>query len=723
MKLFAKPAVRSADGETATLAADTMAEIGVTDGDIVRLDAGDAAAAIRVRAETRPTAGADGIRLPGSVRRSLGVGSGGSVTVSAVEPRSADVVTVSLPPDTAEPTAFDVVDSIEGRPVVAGQTLAVGDDPPADGHTAGSGHGVYVHVVETDPAGVVVIEDWSSVRFSGSTVGETTPAAVRDEATGYDAIGGAERTIRQLREILEAPLSDPRPFDALGIAAPGGVLLYGPPGTGKTTLVEALAAETDRPLVRLSGAEGVSTDRSDPFAAALSDAEANAPAILFVDDLDALADGRGGQADRRRIARLASMLDEHDPDSRVVVVGATADPGGLDPTLRRDGRFDHEIAVPVPDRDDRRSILGILTRRVPLDDGVDLDRIAERTHGFVGADLERLVHEAALGAARREGIGPDGVGGPGHGTVGSIRVGSEAFDAALSGVQPSALREVFVDVPDATWDDVGGLEETTRQLRETIQWPLEHPDAFDRVSLEPAKGILLYGPPGTGKTLLAKVVANEADSNFISVKGPELLDKYVGESEKGVRNVFQKAKSNAPAIVFFDEIDAIAAERGTTADSGVSERVVSQLLTELDGLEDLQDVVVIATTNRPDLIDDALLRPGRLDRHVEVAAPDAEGRRQILDVHTRHRPLADDVDLDHLAARTDGYVGADIQALCREAAAAAVREFVDTHKTQTDTIHITADHFQTALEEIDAERRDRESGFILDDATGSETPE
>ncbi|MFB6280389.1 MAG: AAA family ATPase, partial [Haloferacaceae archaeon] len=440
------------------------------------------------------------------------------------------------------------------------------------------------------------------------------------------------------------------------------------------------------------------------------EAEENAPAIVFMDELDAIApkrDEAGGDVERRVVAQLLSLMDGLDERGEVVVIGATNRVDAIDPALRRGGRFDREIEIGVPDRDGRKEILQVHTRTMPLTDEVDLDTYADNTHGFVGADLENLAKEAAMNALRRirpdlaldeEEILAD--------VLDSIAVTSGDFEEALKGIEPSALREVFVEVPDVTWDDVGGLEDTQERLRETIQWPLEYPDVFEQMDMESAKGVLLYGPPGTGKTLLAKAVANEADSNFISVKGPELLNKFVGESEKGVREVFSKARENAPTVVFFDEIDAVATERGRGAgDTNVGERVVSQLLTELDGLEELEDVVVIATTNRPDLIDSALLRPGRLDRHVHVPVPDEAARRKILGVHTRRKPLADGVDLDRLARRTEGYVGADLEAVCREAAMAASREFINSvDRSEMDeslgNVRITMDHFEAALDEV-----------------------
>jgi transitional endoplasmic reticulum ATPase len=400
-------------------------------------------------------------------------------------------------------------------------------------------------------------------------------------------------------------------------------------------------------------------------------------------------------------------MDGLDERGEVIVIGATNRVDALDPALRRGGRFDREIEVGVPDKEGRKEILQVHTRGMPLSESVDLDQYAENTHGFVGADIEQLAKEAAMNALGR--IRPeldleeDEIDAE---TLERLEVTERDFKDALKGIEPSALREVFVEVPDITWADVGGLEDTKERLRETIQWPLEYPQVFEQMDMQAAKGVLMYGPPGTGKTLLAKAIANEAQSNFISIKGPELLNKYVGESEKGVREVFEKARANAPTVIFFDEIDSMAGERGRhSGDSGVGERVVSQLLAELDGLEELEDVVVIATTNRPDLIDSALLRPGRLDRHVHVPVPDGDARRKILEVHTRDKPLAADVDLDDLAARTEGYVGADIEAVCREASMAATREFIrsvdpDEVDDTVGNVRVTAEHFEQAIEEV-----------------------
>jgi ATPases of the AAA+ class len=490
-------------------------------------------------------------------------------------------------------------------------------------------------------------------------------------------------------------------------------LLHGPPGTGKTLIAKAVANEIDASFHTISGPEIMSKyygESEEQLREIFEEAEEEAPSIVFVDEIDSIAPKRGeagGDVERRVVAQLLSLMDGLDERGEVVVIGATNRVDALDPALRRGGRFDREIEVGVPDREGRKEILQVHTRNMPLSDSVNLDEYADNTHGFVGADIESLAKEAAMNALRR--IRPeldleaDEVDAD---VLESLSVTETDFKDAIRGIEPSALREVFVEVPDVTWGDVGGLTETKERLRETIQWPLDYPDVFEEMDIQSAKGVLMYGPPGTGKTMLAKAVANESESNFISVKGPELLDKYVGESEKGVRDIFKKARENAPTVVFFDEIDSIATERGgTSGDSGVSERVVSQLLTELDGLESLEDVVIIATTNRPDLIDAALLRPGRLDRHVHVPVPSETAREAIFEVHTEEKPLADSVSLSRLASRTEGYVGADIEAVCREASMAASREFINNVspeevKESVGNIRVTMGHFEDALDEV-----------------------
>jgi transitional endoplasmic reticulum ATPase len=585
-------------------------------------------------------------------------------------------------------------------------------------------------VASTSPSGTVVITDDTEIEISEVPAEELTePSGADDGASDgpdvtYEDIGGLDGELEQVREMIELPMRHPELFKRLGIDPPKGVLLHGPPGTGKTLIAKAVANEIDANFHTISGPEIMSKyygESEEQLRDVFEEASEEAPAIIFMDELDSIAPKReeaGGDVERRVVAQLLSLMDGLEDRGEVVVIGATNRVDAIDPALRRGGRFDREIEVGVPDRDGRKEILQVHTRNMPLVDEIDLDEYAENTHGFVGADLESLAKESAMHALRRirpeidlesDEIDAD--------VLNSIQVTEEDFKQAIKGIEPSALREVFVEVPDVTWEQVGGLEGTKERLRETIQWPLEYPEVFDELDMQAAKGVLLYGPPGTGKTLLAKAVANEAESNFISIKGPELLNKYVGESEKGVREVFSKARENAPTIVFFDEIDSIATERGkNSGDSGVGERVVSQLLTELDGLESLEDVVVIATTNRPDLIDSALLRPGRLDRHVHVPVPDEEARRKILEVHTRNKPLADDVDLDALARKTDGYVGADIEAVAREASMNASREFIASVSPEevgesVGNVRVTMAHFEDALDEVNpsvtAETRER----------------
>jgi len=609
-----------------------------------------------------------------------------------------------------------VRDKLSGQAVTSGQTVPFS---LSFGPMAGSGQSVPLKVANTEPDGTVVITDSTDVQISEKPAEQIQGEAAQGSGAegvpnvAYEDIGGLDDELDQVREMIELPMRHPELFKQLGIEPPKGVLLHGPPGTGKTLMAKAVANEIDAHFQTISGPEIMSKyygESEEQLREVFEEAEENAPAIVFIDELDSIAASRGeasGDVERRVVAQLLSLMDGLEERGQVTVIAATNRVDAIDPALRRGGRFDREIEIGVPDKDGRMEIMQVHTRGMPMSDSIDLEEYAENTHGFVGADLESLSREAAMNALRRirpeldleqEEIDAE--------VLEQLKVTEGDFKEALKGIQPSAMREVFVEVPDVTWNDVGGLEDTKERLRETIQWPLDYPEVFEAMDLQAAKGVLMYGPPGTGKTLLAKAVANEANSNFISIKGPELLNKYVGESEKGVREVFEKARSNAPTVVFFDEIDSIATERGTrTGDSGVGERVVSQLLTELDGLEALEDVVVIATTNRPDLIDNALLRPGRLDRHVHVPVPDEDARKRIFEVHTRGKPLADDVDLEWLAAQTDGFVGADIEALAREASMAATREFVNSVDPEemgdsVGNVRITQDHFETALEEV-----------------------
>ncbi len=530
----------------------------------------------------------------------------------------------------------------------------------------------------------------------------------------YEDIGGLKDAIQKIREMVELPLRHPELFQKLGIDPPKGILLYGPPGTGKTLLAKAVANESNAHFISISGPEIMSKyygESEKRLREIFEEAEKNAPSIIFIDEIDAIAPKREevtGEVERRVVAQLLALMDGLKGRGEVIVIGATNRPNAIDPALRRPGRFDREIEIGVPDREGRKEILQIHTRGMPLADDVDLDKLADITHGFVGADLAALAKEAAMRALRRimkevnlfesEEIPAE--------ILDKLQVTMQDFLDALKDITPSALREVIVQVPNVRWSDVGGLEEVKEELRMAVEWPLKYPELFKASGAKQPKGILLYGPPGTGKTLLAKAVANESEANFISVKGPEILSKWVGESEKAIREIFRKARQSAPAIIFFDEIDSIAPIRGATGDSRVTERIISQLLTEMDGLEELRKVVVIAATNRPDLLDPALLRPGRFDRLIYVPPPDFKARIEILKIHSKGKPLSDDVNLEELAKLTEGYTGADLENLVNTAALIALKEHVSKYKdpkeaiSRKDELKIRWKHFEEALKKV-----------------------
>ncbi len=558
----------------------------------------------------------------------------------------------------------------------------------------------------TTPKGVVFLRDGTRVKIVGGS-GSTAREPRNDLAISYEDIGGLGRTLHRIREMIELPLRFPEVFDRLGIDAPKGVLLHGPPGCGKTLIARAIAHETSAHFIHVNGPEIIHRLYGESEAhlrRIFADAESNAPSIIFIDEIDAIAPKRAevqGEVEKRVVAQLLGLMDGVAARGQVVVIGATNLPDNIDPALRRPGRFDREIVIPIPDRNGRREILEIHTRGMPLGDDVDLERIATLTHGYVGADVQALGREAAMGALRRIIPNIDFTNSeiPDEELL-ALTVDGGDFATAMLEVQPSMIREFFIEIADTTWADVGGLENVKQVLREAVEWPRTYADIFEQASVSPPKGILLVGPPGCGKTLLAKAVAHEVNANFLSVKGPELISKWVGESEKAVREIFKKARQAAPCILFFDEIDVIAQKRGRGSGDNVSERVLGQVLTELDGIEDLRGVTVLGATNRIDMIDAAILRPGRFDMVIEIGAPDSTARRAILGIHTQTDLLADDVDLDALAEQTDGYQGAELAELCRDATMAAVREFIVNGESESAKLSVRAAHFDAALETL-----------------------
>ncbi|MBU2445870.1 MAG: CDC48 family AAA ATPase [Bacteroidetes bacterium] len=566
-------------------------------------------------------------------------------------------------------------------------------------------------VVDTIPDGVVLINAATLIRMETKKQGEAKAATV-----SYEDIGGLGSQIQRIREMIELPLRYPQVFERLGIDAPKGVFLYGPPGTGKTLIARAVANETDAYFTHISGPEIMGKFYGESEARLRSlfeDAQAHAPAIIFIDEIDAIAPkreemGSEKQVERRVVAQLLSLLDGLKSRGQIIVIGATNIPNTIDPALRRPGRFDREISIPIPDKNGRLEILEIHTRGMPLAEDVSLEKLAEITHGFVGADLEALAREAAMSALRKilPKIDFEMAEIP-YETLMKLEVTMDNFRDAMKEVEPSAIREVFVEVPDVKWSDVGGLENIKEELKEAVEWPLKYSDIFKKADTNPPKGMLLYGAPGTGKTLLAKAVATESGVNFIAVKGPSLISKYVGESERAIREVFKIAKQASPTILFFDEIDSIVPRRGSSStDSHVTERVISQFLTEMDGIEELKGVVVLAATNRLDLVDPAMLRSGRFDILFELPKPDEKTREEIFKIHSKNKPLTKDVDLKELAGKTEGKVGADIEFICRKASMLAIREYIEKQKSpavggarknQDLELKISKQHFEEAM--------------------------
>ncbi len=642
------------------------------------------------------------IGIDGYIRSNTGVGIDERVKVRKVEAKQATGITL-YPTEPLRIVGAEgyLAQLLEGRVITQGSSITINI----------MGRRVDLIITKVEPrADAVIVNRGTQIQFTDKAPKQTTGNIPK---ITYEDIGGLDREIAKVREMIELPLKHPELFERLGVEAPQGVLLHGPPGTGKTLLAKAVANETNANFYHIGGPEIMSKfygESEERLREIFKEAEENAPSIIFIDEIDSIAPKReevSGDVEKRIVSQLLTIMDGLESRGQLVVIGATNRPNAIDPALRRPGRFDREIEIGLPDRKGRLQILHIHTRGMPLTDNVDLENIASRTHGFVGADLEALVKEAAMGALRRilPEINLDEQSIPAE-LLDKINVTMNDFENSLREVPPSTMREVLVESPNVHWEDVGGMEEIKQELKEAIEWPLKYGEIFEYSGVKPPKGIMIYGPPGTGKTLIAKAVATESEVNFISVKGPELISKWVGESERGIREVFRKARQAAPCIIFFDEIDSIVPPRGRDSGSNVTERVVSQILTELDGLDALKDVVVIAATNRPDMVDPALMRPGRIDRILYIPNPDKEAREAILEIHTRGKPLAEDVDKDKLAELMEGYSGADIAATCQAASQTAIHEhlqkYVDPKEAivHKEELQITMEHFKQAFNKV-----------------------
>ena len=694
-------------GETgrgiARLDPELMDILGIKVGDIVQID-GNRKTVAKVLRGGPEDANRGIIRIDGSTRRNAGVSLDERVGIKKVTAKNAEKITFAPTEQLRLQGGEEYLKQVlEGRAIAKGDTITLNV----------MGNKIDLVVTSFAPSGdAVLMASATEVKVSDK------PAANNGDVpkVSYDDIGGLGDAVKKIREMVELPLRHPELFKRLGVEAPKGVLLHGPPGTGKTMLAKAVAGETSSNFISIGGPEIVSKfygESEGKLREIFKDAEENAPSIIFIDEIDSIAPKRdevNGEEERRIVAQLLSLMDGLNSRGKVVVIGATNRPNSIDEALRRPGRFDREIEIGIPDRDGRLEILEIHTRGMPLADDVDLKWLADKTHGYAGADLSALTKEAAMAALRRvlpdvdleaEEIPRE--------VLNSISVTKDDFKSALKDMQPSTMREVLIEKPNVRWEDIGALEEAKQELKEAVEWPLKFGKVFDHMNAKPPKGILLYGPPGTGKTMLAKAVATESEANFIAVKGPEFLNKWVGESEKAVRETFRKARQASPCVIFMDEIDSIAPERGTGGDSNVTERVISQMLTEMDGLESLNDVVVIAATNRPDIMDPALLRPGRFDKSIFIGPPDKESRKAIFGIHTKNRPLADDVDLEELADKTDGCTGADIAAICNEAVMNAVRHLISENPEPKDediqNCRVSKEDFEKALDKFGPKSR------------------
>ena len=701
-----------------------MKTLGVSRGDAVMIKGARETVALVDRAYPADL-GENIIRIDGLIRRNAKTSVGEMVSIYKAPLRAAAKVSIAPAQQgivvQMDPELFK--NALLGRPVVKGDIISLGgvrqrrDMMQSDGMPdffgdindlfGGAGFGAFAgfqnlkfHIFGVSPNAPSIITEDTEIVLSQKAV-DVSEESVPDVT--YEDIGGLTDEVKKIREMVELPLKHPEVFDKLGIEPPKGVLLHGPPGTGKTLLAKAVANESEAHFILLNGPEIMSKfygESEKKVRDIFEEAEKNAPSIIFIDEIDAIAPKREdaqGEVERRVVSQLLTMMDGLKSRGRIIVIGATNRPNSVDPALRRPGRFDRELEISVPDKPGRLNILKIHTRTMPLGKDVDLESLAGKTHGFVGADLNALTKEAAMNVLRKllpemkmeddQPISQE--------VLDKIIIKAEDFEESLKVVRPSAMREVLVETPNISWEDIGGLDGTKQSLREAVEWPIKHPDSFKRLGIKPPKGILLYGPPGTGKTLLAKAVAKESEANFIQVKGPSLLSMWVGKSEEGVRKIFERARQVSPCVVFFDEIDSLAVKRGNDHGSNVTDRVLNQLLAEVDGVEGLKDVTIIGATNRPDMLDPALLRPGRFDRIILVDVPDVESRKKIFEVHLKEVPTSKNVKVDELVTKTEGFVGADIEALVREAAMNALR-------SNPDVQEVTKDDFEEAFKKVKA---------------------
>ena len=646
--------------------------------------------------------GAGIIKIDGITRQNIGAGIDDKISIKSVEAVKAEQIILS-------PTEKITTDGLQEYMIYnyLNHVFSNGDTISLNTQM---GSRVQFVVTNTKPSKPVIVTEKTIFKLGSLT--KAVDASV--PRITYDELGGLKSEVQKIREMIELPMRHPELFEKIGVEAPKGVLLYGPPGTGKTLLAKAVAGETNAHFISISGPEimgkhyGESEERIREI---FTQAEENSPSIVFIDEIDSIAPKRdevSGELEKRIVSQLLTLMDGMKSRGNVVVIAATNRPDSIDPALRRPGRFDREIEIGIPDDEGRFDILSIHTRGMPIDEKVDLKQISKTTHGFVGADLEILSKEAAMKSLRRilpeidydeEKISSE--------ILEKIQITSDDFRDALKEVSPSALREVQVQVPNVSWDDVGGLENLKEELKEAVEWPIKYKDAYDYVNVESPKGILLDGPPGTGKTLIAKALAKMTDSNFISIKGPELLSKWVGESEKGIREIFRKARQASPCIIFLDEVDALVPRRGSGgSNSHVTENVVSQILTEIDGLEELNNVLIIAATNRLDIIDEAFLRPGRFDRIIKVPNPDEKGRQHIFEIHTKNKPLASDVKISEIVKLTDNFSGAEIAAVANRAAITALRRYVSGKSKNVKEIRITQQDLIDAVDKVKPRKRE-----------------